>query len=159
MLLRDIVNISNNLKRSSNYKGKIGKITKLLHNLALIRDSLFLSSLSGLWKKDGEWQVQAHGQTPVPRGVLGPQGFHHPSRCNTHLRFAARRHAPWRSGRQRHRRAWPYHDCYSATRKDFNFPSLVFWFQDGITFIQILIPFIYCRVILLHCRSTVLLVL
>ena len=74
ILLRDIVDISNNLKRSSNYKGKIGKIRKLLHNLALIGDSLFLSSLSGSRKKDGEWRCKAPGHTPVPTGVLGPRG-------------------------------------------------------------------------------------
>ena len=33
------------IKRSSNFKGKIGMMTKLLHNLALIRDSLFFSHL------------------------------------------------------------------------------------------------------------------
>ena len=44
-----------NVKRSSNFKGKIGMITKLLHNLALIRDSLFsLILLTGLRKKDSE---------------------------------------------------------------------------------------------------------
>ena len=50
-------------------------------------------------------------------------------------------------GVRRHGRARPYHECYSASRKDLHFPSFVFCVQDGITFIEIVIPFINCRVI------------
>ena len=45
-------------------------------------------------------------------------------------------------GVRRRGRARPYHECYSAARKDLHFPSFVFCVQDGITFI-----FIDCRVI------------
>ena len=51
-------------------------------------------------------------------------------------------------GVRRHGRARPYHECYSAARKDSHFPSFVFCVKDGITFILV-IPFIHCRIIVL----------
>ena len=38
-------------------------------------------------------------------------------------------------GVRRHGRARPYHECYSAARKDSHFPSFVFCLKDGITLI------------------------
>ena len=59
-------------------------------------------------------------------------------------------------GVRRHGRARPYHDCYSATREDLDFPSLCFVPRRH-NFYSNIDSFIYCRVILFHCRSTLLL--
>ena len=62
-------------------------------------------------------------------------------------------------GARRHGMAQPYHECYSAARKDSHFPSFVFCLKDGITFILNIDSFHRLPCDFIHCRSTVLLTL
>ena len=72
--LRDILDICNNFKQSSHFKGKSGKIEHCLHILALIR-GLSLSLISFRVATEGGWAKKCEvQQTPDSAGVLRPWG-------------------------------------------------------------------------------------